>query len=47
MDLTQNYYLDINKVSKLEKTERKVIYQYYRDMIYAMEDKRIITAVSL
>lgn len=36
----ENYYLNIDKLSKLEKLERNRIHEYYRDMIYSKQDKR-------
>lgn len=36
----ENYYLNIDKLSKLEKIERNRIHEYYRDMIYSKQDKR-------
>jgi hypothetical protein len=35
-----NYYLDLNKVSKLDKESQRRIHDYYRDMIYTKQEKR-------
>lgn len=44
-----DYYLDIDKVSKLQfEEERNRIHSYYTDMlIYASEDERLSMAISI
>ena len=44
-----DYYLDIDKVSKLQfEDERSRIHNYYTDMlIYASEDERLSIAISI
>jgi hypothetical protein len=44
-----DYYLDIDKVSKLQfEDERNRIHNYYTDMlIYASEDERLSMAISI
>jgi hypothetical protein len=44
-----DYYLDIDKVSKLQfEDERNRIHNYYTDMlIYALEDERLSMAISI
>ena len=44
-----DYYLDIDKVSKLQfEDERNRIHNYYTDMlIYASEDERLSIAISI
>ena len=44
-----DYYLDIDKVSKLQfEDERIIIHNYYTDMlIYASEDGRLPIAISI
>ena len=44
-----DYYLDIDKVSKLQsEDERNRIHSYYTDMIiYASEDERLSMAISI
>ncbi len=44
-----DYYLDIDKVSKLQfEDERNRIHNYYTDMlIYASEDGRLSVAISI
>jgi len=43
-----NYYLDVDKVSKLEdKEERQRIHNYYIDMLASSSDKRDEMAKSL
>jgi hypothetical protein len=39
MDLSK-YYLDLDKLRKLSKEESNKIHEYYRDMIYCIEDGR-------
>lgn len=37
----ENYYLDINKVMKIEsKEEREQIHAYYKEMLYCYHDQR-------
>ena len=37
----ENYYLDLNKLHKLEeKEERDQIHSYYKDMLYSIQDGR-------
>ena len=44
----ENYYLDIDKVSKLNtEDDRKQIHDYYRDMLHCFSDKRDLMAMSL
>jgi len=43
-----NYYLDVDKVSKLEdKEERQRIHNYYMDMLHSAHDNRDGVAKSL
>ena len=36
-----NYYLDLEKVSKIEsKHDRDIIHNYYRDLMYCLHDGR-------
>ena len=43
-----NYYLDINKVMKIEsKEEREQIHNYYKDMLYCHHDQRLDMANSI
>jgi hypothetical protein len=46
MDLTQ-YYLDLDKISSLDKENANKIHEYYRDMIYTYEDGRKSISISL
>ena len=47
MDL-KNYYLDLKKVSELElEDERKIIHDYYRDMLSYNYEKRDEIATSM
>ncbi len=47
MDL-KNYYLDLKKVSELELEEdRKIIHDYYRDMLSYNYEKREEIAISM
>ena len=42
------YFLDLNKIHKLEdKEERQQIHTYYKDMLYAYSDKRVDMAESI
>lgn len=43
----ENYYLDLNKIGSLSVEDKKVIHEYYRDMIYAHNDGRTSVSVSL
>ena len=44
----ENYYLDIDKVSKLNtEDDRRQIHDYYRDMLHCFNDKRDLMAMSL
>lgn len=36
----ENYYLDLNKLETLAVEDKKVIHDYYRDMIYSHNDGR-------
>ena len=40
MTKIENYYLDINKIQKLEKEEKDRIHEMYRDMLYSYQDGR-------
>lgn len=43
-----DYYLDIDKVSKLQfEDERSRIHNYYTDMLIYMDDKRLPIAISI
>ena len=43
-----DYYLDIDKVSKLQfEDERNRIHNYYTDMLIYMDDKRLPIAISI
>ena len=46
MDVSK-FYLDLNKVSKLNKYEGDIIHNYYRDMMYAVAEKRYDQAQSI
>ncbi len=39
----QDYYLNLDKINKLDKFNRKIIHEYYRDMIFNVGDDRKIT----
>jgi hypothetical protein len=44
----ENYYLDLNKVHKLEdQQERDQIHSYYKDMLYSFQDDRKEMAMSI
>lgn len=43
----ENYYLDLNKVETLAVEDKKVIHDYYRDMIYSHNDNRTSISDSL
>lgn len=44
----KNYYLDLEKVNKLEsKEEKQRIHNYYMDMLHSSNDKRHEIATSL
>jgi hypothetical protein len=48
MNEINKYFLDLNKIHKLEdKEERQQIHTYYKDMLYAYSDKRIDMAESI
>jgi len=36
----ENYYLDLNKMQELTQEDKKVLHDYYRDMIYSHNDGR-------
>jgi hypothetical protein len=44
----ENYYLDLNKLHKLEeKEERDQIHSYYKDMLYSIQDGRKEMGISI
>jgi hypothetical protein len=44
----ENYYLDLNKLHKLEyKEERDQIHSYYKDMLYSFQDGRKEMGISI
>lgn len=43
----ENYYLDLNKIETLSVEDKKVIHDYYRDMIYSHNDGRTSISNSL
>ena len=44
----ENYYLDLNKLHKLEeKDERDQIHSYYKDMLYSIQDGRKEMGISI
>ena len=48
MNEINKYFLDLNKIHKLEdKEERHQIHIYYKDMLYAYSDKRVDMAESI
>jgi hypothetical protein len=48
MNEINKYFLDLNKIHKLEdKEERQQIHTYYKDMLYAYADKRLDMAESI
>lgn len=48
MNEINKYFLDLNKIHKLEdKEERQQIHNYYKDMLYAYSDKRVDMAESI
>jgi hypothetical protein len=42
----KNYYLNLDKLDKLEGEEKNRIWEIYRDMIYSYEEKRLSIANS-
>ena len=47
-DKIGKYFLDLNKIHKLEdKEERQAIHNYYKDMLYAYSDGRSDMAESI
>jgi hypothetical protein len=47
MDITK-YYLSLDKISELKSEgEKKIIHEYYKDMLYAIQDGRNILATSI
>jgi hypothetical protein len=48
MNKINKYFLDLNKIHKLEdKEERNHIHSYYKDMLYAYSDNRLDMAESI
>ena len=48
MNEINKYFLDLDKIQKLEdKEERLQIHNYYKDMLYAYSDKRVDMAESI
>jgi len=48
MNEINKYFLDLNKIHKLEdKEERNHIHSYYKDMLYAYSDNRLDMAESI
>ena len=44
----ENYYLDLEKLHKLEdKEERQQIHSYYKDMLYCIQDGRKEMGISM
>jgi len=44
----ENYYLDLNKLHKLEnKEDRDQIHSYYKDMLYSVQDGRKEMGISI
>jgi hypothetical protein len=43
----ENYYLNLEKISTLEKEEKEVIHRYYQDMLHHFHDGRTTIAQSL
>ena len=43
----ENYYLDLNKLESRSIEDKKVIHDYYRDMIYTHNDGRTSISDSL
>jgi hypothetical protein len=41
------YYLDLDKVNKLEEKVRETIHNYYRDMLYSFHDNRSEMCLSI
>lgn len=41
-----NYYLNLDKLNKLEKEEKNRIYDMYRDMVFSFDEKRTVVASS-
>lgn len=42
-----NYYLDIKRVNECNEIEKEIIHNYYRDMLYSIEENRQTMAHSL
>lgn len=36
----ENYCLNLKKVSKLDKYQKDIVHNYYKDMLYAFHDSR-------
>lgn len=45
MDI-KNYYLNLEKVEKLESEEKNRVWEIYRDMLYSNEEKRFSISTS-
>jgi hypothetical protein len=45
MDI-KNYYLNLDKVEKLETEEKNRVWEIYRDMLYSYEEKRLSISTS-
>jgi hypothetical protein len=43
----ENYYFNLNKVDKLPPEDKKVLHDYYRDMIYSHNDGRTSISESI
>lgn len=43
----ENYYLNLEKISTLEKEEKEVIHRYYQDMLHHLQDGRIAMGQSI
>ena len=43
----ENYYLDLNKVRKLDTDERIIIHDYYKDMMHCFHDGRKEMSISI
>lgn len=43
----ENYYLNLEKISTLQKEEKEVIHRYYQDMLHHLHDGRTSMAQSL
>lgn len=47
MDITK-YYLSLDKVSELKSDEeKKIIHEYYKEMLFAIQDGRNVQATSI